>query len=294
MQEGRHCAESHSHGVVQLGLSGVPRWDGARRAEVTLLIQTELHLERALPGRKRGHPNALLLCESLLLRSLRRRIFFAGKYINNYAFTMESITKGVNFYRMQYDRHAAASLRPSSPLLAAPPAFNVAAQQRLLQLQKQMRETQPTGAAALPPPLQELLRASETDSSGHTSADDEPLLAPSAECAVLNALQSSRPRLAARGPSQVEETRPSERSRQATTEKDSSGTLAAEEPSQAVSLLDASEGEKASGADSPESSTSVKPPREGADASAPHRQTEQSQTAVAPAPATFPPFEVSC
>lgn len=31
------------------------------------------------------------------------RIFFAGKYINNHAFTMESITHGVNFYMRQYD-----------------------------------------------------------------------------------------------------------------------------------------------------------------------------------------------
>ncbi|PFH37606.1 fumble protein [Besnoitia besnoiti] len=39
-----------------------------------------------------------------------RRIFFAGKYINNHAFTMESITHGVNFYMRQYDAASSASI----------------------------------------------------------------------------------------------------------------------------------------------------------------------------------------
>lgn len=68
-----------------------------------------------------------------------RRIFFAGKFINNYDFTMESITQGVNFYMQQYDQHTPQTcLRgPASPLLAAPPNFNVSAQQRIL-LQQQL------------------------------------------------------------------------------------------------------------------------------------------------------------
>lgn len=67
-----------------------------------------------------------------------RRIFFAGKFINNYEFTMESITQGVNFYMQQYDQHTPQScLRgPASPLLAAPPTFNVNAQQQALQQQQ--------------------------------------------------------------------------------------------------------------------------------------------------------------
>ncbi|KYK62549.1 fumble protein [Toxoplasma gondii TgCatPRC2] len=49
-----------------------------------------------------------------------RRIFFAGKYINNHEFTMESITHGVNFYMRQYDAAAQsvsipASLQPVDP-----------------------------------------------------------------------------------------------------------------------------------------------------------------------------------
>lgn len=52
---------------------------------------------------------------------------------------MESITQGVNFYMQQYDQHTPQSgLRgPASPLLAAPPDFNVNAQQRVL-LQQQL------------------------------------------------------------------------------------------------------------------------------------------------------------
>ncbi|OEH76174.1 putative pantothenate kinase [Cyclospora cayetanensis] len=73
-----------------------------------------------------------------------RRIFFAGKFINNYDFTMESITQGVNFYMQQYDQHTPQScLRgPASPLLAAPPNFNVSAQQRIL-LEQQLLLQQP-------------------------------------------------------------------------------------------------------------------------------------------------------
>ncbi|KEP60135.1 UNVERIFIED_CONTAM: fumble protein [Hammondia hammondi] len=49
-----------------------------------------------------------------------RRIFFAGKYINNHEFTMESITHGVNFYMRQYDAAAQSapipvSLQPVDP-----------------------------------------------------------------------------------------------------------------------------------------------------------------------------------
>ncbi|KAL8273231.1 hypothetical protein Esti_002847 [Eimeria stiedai] len=84
-----------------------------------------------------------------------RRIFFAGKFINNYDLTMESITQGVNFYMQQYDHHTPESFRrgPASPLLAAPPDFNVNAQQQaLLQqqllLQQQQQKASPLVTAA--------------------------------------------------------------------------------------------------------------------------------------------------
>ncbi|CBZ55628.1 hypothetical protein NCLIV_060530 [Neospora caninum Liverpool] len=50
-----------------------------------------------------------------------RRIFFAGKYINNHEFTMESITHGVNFYMRQYDAAASAASIPAPlhPLYAS-------------------------------------------------------------------------------------------------------------------------------------------------------------------------------
>ncbi|CDJ37547.1 pantothenate kinase, putative [Eimeria tenella] len=105
-----------------------------------------------------------------------RRIFFAGKFINNYDFTMESITQGVNFYMQQYDQHTPQScLRgPASPLLAAPPNFNVNAQQRILLQQQLLIQRQQQQSYDMRANVNIVVE--QLSGSGHTDGTFRPLV----------------------------------------------------------------------------------------------------------------------
>ncbi|CDJ28899.1 pantothenate kinase, putative [Eimeria mitis] len=84
---------------------------------------------------------------------------------------MESITQGVNFYMQQYDQHTPQTcLRgPASPLLAAPPNFNVSAQQRIL-LQQQLLTNAEAAKQQGPAVIDRELKATGSDGPAAAAA----------------------------------------------------------------------------------------------------------------------------
>lgn len=89
---------------------------------------------------------------------------------------MESITQGVNFYMQQYDQHTPQScLRgPASPLLAAPPNFNVNAQQRILLQQQLLIQRQQQQSYDMRANVNIVVE--QLSGSGHTDGTFRPLV----------------------------------------------------------------------------------------------------------------------